>query len=147
MSKRVENYSQGTVKEVFRPLTLIELLRWRARCQPCQKAYAFLKDGDVEASSLTYEELDRQARAVAALLQDLGARGERALLLYPPGLEYIAAFIGRLYAGMIAVPAYPPDPSKFSRSLSRLQGIVADAQATIALTTEAILNPDNKDQC
>ena len=57
---------------------------------------------------LTWGELDRRARAIAAALTEAGAAGERALLLYPPGLDYLAAFFGCLYAGTVAVPVYPP---------------------------------------
>ncbi|HEY7493826.1 MAG TPA: fatty acyl-AMP ligase [Candidatus Tectomicrobia bacterium] len=112
--------------------TLTELLRWRALEQPERLAYTFLTDGETEEARLTYGELDRQARAIGAHLQHLGAAGERVLLLYPAGLEYIAAFFGCLYAGAVAVPAYPP---RFNHSMERLQAIVADAQATVALTT------------
>ncbi|MCC5622120.1 condensation domain-containing protein, partial [Nostoc sp. CHAB 5715] len=116
--------------------SLVELLHWRAVLKPEQKAYSFLLDGEVEASYFTYGELDRQARSIAALLQSCGVKsGERGLLLYPPGLEFIAAFFGCLYAGVIAVPAYPPRPNQ---SLSRLQTVVADAQAAIALTTTTV---------
>jgi acyl-CoA synthetase (AMP-forming)/AMP-acid ligase II len=100
--------------------TLVDLLRWRALHQPNQCAYTFLLDGETEKVSLTYEELDRQARAIGALLQSLGTVGERALLLYPPGLEYITGFFGCLYAGAVAVPAYPPDPARLNRTLPRL---------------------------
>ena len=61
---------------------------------------------------LTRGELDRRARALAARLQARGLAGRRALLLYPPGLEFIAAFFGCLYAGVVAVPAYPPRPNR-----------------------------------
>jgi len=119
--------------------TLVELLRWRAQHQPDRQAYTFLVDGEMEEVHLTYQELDWQARAIGARLQSPEAVGERALLLYPPGLEYIAGFFGCLYAGSVAVPAYPPDPTRLNRTLPRLQAIVADAQATVALTTAPIL--------
>src|SRR5688572_28844462 len=115
--------------------TLVELLRWRALHQPDHHAYTFLVDGEAEEVHLTYQELDRQARAIGAQLQHLAAAGERSLLLYPAGLEFIAAFFGCLYAGVIAVPAYPP---RRNRPMPRLQTIVADAQARVALTTAAI---------
>ena len=106
-----------------------------AFCQPTrQQAYTFLVDGDAEAVHLTYAELDCQARAIGAYLQCLGVPGGRALLLYPPGLEYIAAFFGCLYAGVVAVPVYPPR----QRTLPRLLAILADAQAQVILTTTAI---------
>jgi acyl-CoA synthetase (AMP-forming)/AMP-acid ligase II len=64
--------------------------------------------------------------------------GERALLLYPPGLEYIAAFFGCLYGGAVAVPAYPPDLVRPERTLPRFRAIAHDAQPAVALTTSAI---------
>src|SRR5262245_11178089 len=88
------------------PATLVGVLRgWSAR-QPGKRLYTYLAVGDGEAGErLSYAELDRRARAIAARLQELGLGGERAILLYPPGLEFIAAFLGCLYAGVVAVPA------------------------------------------
>ncbi|OKH26188.1 AMP-dependent synthetase [Hydrococcus rivularis NIES-593] len=122
------------------PSTLIELLRGRATQQPDGHAYTFLIDGKTESAPLTYGELDRQARAIAALLQQYRAKGERALLLYPQGLEVIAAFCGCLYAGVIAIPVPPPESGRLKRTLPRLRAIVKDAQATFALTTAGILS-------
>src|SRR2546423_12835263 len=96
--------------------SFVDLLSWRADRQPDQQGYTFLLDGETEAARLTYAELDRQARAIGALLQSAGAAGARALLLYPPGLDYVAAFFGCLYAGFVAVPAYPPDPAPLHRT-------------------------------
>jgi acyl-CoA synthetase (AMP-forming)/AMP-acid ligase II len=115
--------------------TLIELLRWRAIHQSERQAYTFLENGETEAAYLTYGELDRQARAIAAQLQSWAVTGERALLLYPPGLQFIAAFFGCLYAGVVAIPAPPPDPSRLQRILPRLRAIAKDARATLVLTT------------
>lgn len=117
--------------------TLVEVLRWRAIHQPSKRAYTFLVDGETEELHLTYDELDRQARAIAYCLQLYGSTGERALLLYPSGLEYIAAFVGCLYAEVVAVPAYPP---RLNRSLLRLQTIVTDSQATVGLSTTAVIS-------
>jgi acyl-CoA synthetase (AMP-forming)/AMP-acid ligase II len=116
--------------------TLVDLLGYRAQNQSDQTAYTFLEDGETEAGRLTYKELDRQARAIALRLQSLDATGSRALLLYPPGLEFIAAFFGCLYAGVVAVPAYPP---RRNQNMTRLQAILTDAQATVALTTTSLL--------
>src|SRR5262249_20772607 len=88
---------------------------------------------------LTYGELDEKARAIAASLAQSVGPGERVLLLYPPGLEYIAAFFGCLYANVIAVPAYPPDPARLERMLPRLLAILSDAQAAVVLTSDALL--------
>ena len=111
------------------------VLRARALETPRRVAYTFLRDGEEEEAPLTYAALDEQARAIAAWLQDQGMAGERALLLHPPGVEFVAAFFGCLYAGVVAVPAYPP---RLNRPDPRIQEIVADAQASLALTTEAV---------
>jgi acyl-CoA synthetase (AMP-forming)/AMP-acid ligase II len=116
--------------------TLVELLCQRAKDQPEQTAFTFLVDGKTESSKLTYFELDQQARAIAAKLQSLNLTGERALMLYPPGLEFIAAFFGCLYASVVAVPAYPP---RRNQSISRLWSIIASSQVTVALTTTSLL--------
>ncbi len=121
--------------------TLVELLRYRASLQPEEWAYTFLVDGEQEKIQWTYGDLDRRADAIATHLQTLTTPGERVLLLYPPGLDYIAAFFGCLYAGMIAVPAYPPRPN---RSLERLEAIVANSQAMVVLTIDSILETLNR---
>src|SRR5215217_9274352 len=122
----------------FEPATLIDLLSWRATHQPGREAYTFLGDGEAEERSVNYRDMDRRARSVASRLQNMGvATGERVLLLYPPGLEYVSAFLGCLYAGVIAVPAYPP---RLSRPISRLRAIAADSKAKVALTTTHILS-------
>jgi len=118
--------------------TLVELVRWRAQTEPDKRAYTYLKDGK-KPITMTYNELDARARALAASLQQKGLSGHRALLLYPPGLEYIVGFFGCLYANVIAVPAYPPDPNRLNRSLPRLQAIVNDSKSTISLTTDSIM--------
>jgi natural product biosynthesis luciferase-like monooxygenase protein/FkbM family methyltransferase len=119
------------------PRTLLELLRARAGSHPDKNAYTFLIDGETVETSLTYGELDQRARAIGAHLQSLGSKGQRVLLLYPPGLEYIAAFFGCVYAGAVAVPVYPPTSR---RSLPRLWSIIKDAHPRVALTTDQILS-------
>lgn len=118
-------------------MTLVDLLRRRAIEQPDRLAYTFLADGAGDEARLTYFELDRGARSIAALLQSLGGIGERVLLLYPPGLEYISALFGCLYAGAIAVPVYP---RRHNRTLGRILKIINDAQPAVALTTSRILS-------
>ncbi|MBV5260703.1 alpha/beta fold hydrolase [Synechococcus moorigangaii CMS01] len=110
----------------------VDLLQYRAELQARKTVFSFLADGETESAALTYAELDQKAKAIAAFLQHNQAQGERALLLYPPGLDFICAFLGCLYAGAIAVPAYPPRPNK---SFDRLHSIIQDAQAKFALTT------------
>ncbi|QXJ21820.1 AMP-binding protein [Actinomadura graeca] len=118
--------------------TLIDVLRWRACEQPDRRTYTFLTDGETDEACITNAELDAKARAIAAVLRERGLGGERALLLYPPGLDLIAAVFGCLYAGTVAVLAYPPDPGRLARTLPRLLSIVADARPAVLLTTSAV---------
>src|SRR6185369_9516487 len=116
--------------------SLARVLQWRAREHPERTASIFLQDGETEADRRTYAELDARARAIAGRLLESGAApGDRALLLYPPGLDFIDAFFGCLYAGVIAVPCYPPRPG---REQPRLKAILADAGARFALCTATI---------
>lgn len=124
-------------KNVNNITNLVDLLRYRNQNQGNNIAFTFLLKGEKEEFNLTYKELDKKARAIAAILQSMKARGERVLLLYQPGLEFIAAFFGCLYAGVIAVPVYPPRRNHHN---NRLQAIVSDAQATIALTTTSVFS-------
>ncbi len=116
---------------------LVQLLRWRALNQAEQTAYTFLLDGEAVGPSLTYAMLDRRVRALAAHLQHLEAAGKRVLLLYPPGLDYVIAYFGCLYAGAIAVPAYPP---RHNRQIARVQAITCDARAQLALTIKNLFS-------
>ncbi|GAB4108543.1 MAG: fatty acyl-AMP ligase [Roseiflexaceae bacterium] len=117
--------------------TLVDVLQNLARSRAQDLAYTFLNDGDGAETHLTYGALDCEARALAARLQQTFGPGERALLLFPPGLAYISAFFGCLYAGVIAVPLYPPHPSAQHRSHQRIRAVVADAQAALVLSPEA----------
>src|SRR5437867_4259773 len=93
--------------------TLADLLRARAEEAPDRTAFIHLRDGRNE-EPLTVGDLDRRARAVAAMLQRRVRYGDRVLICLQPGLDYLSAFFGCLYAGAIAVPAYPP---RFSEKL------------------------------
>jgi acyl-CoA synthetase (AMP-forming)/AMP-acid ligase II/acyl carrier protein len=120
---------------------MIELLTGQAADQPDATAYAFLDDRD-GITQISFGELDRRARVIAARLQLELSPGGRALLVYPAGLEFISAFFGCLYAGVIAVPATYPKPK---RPMPRLQRIALDCDAHIALSTAqtlTTLDPD-----
>ncbi len=120
--------------------TLCEVLGLRAALEPERLAFRFLPDGEGQGTPITYAELDRRARVIAQRLGSYGC-GARAMLLYPPGLDFIAAFFGCLYAGVIAVPAYPP---RRNRSADRLRRIALDCRPSVALTdrhTAAVAGP------
>lgn len=114
--------------------TLIEVLRHRASVTPQTVLYSFIEDGKDRKSEFTYSQLDERAKAIASYLQTKTNKNDRALLLYQPGLDYIEAFMGCLYAGVVPVPAYPPD----GRNLKRLLHVINNANAAIALSTESI---------
>ena len=119
--------------------TLSRILRERAQATPDQRVYTFIEDGDTRDVHCTHAQLDHRARVIGAHLQALRDGRQRALLLYPPGMDYIAGFFGCLYAGVVAVPAYPPNPAQLERTLPRLQAIIADAQTGMVLTTSGLL--------
>lgn len=117
--------------------TIVEVLRRRAQgIAAATPIYTYLADGEFEATTLTYGELDHSARSLAAWLTLCGASGERVLLAFPCGLEYLVAFFGCLYARAIAVPALPPVNNEH---LYRLQAIAKDAGAKLGLTTSKFL--------
>src|SRR5438309_1467966 len=98
------------VQESFYPdfPTLVDALRWWSEKAPDRPAIAFLSDGENETARLTYAELDREARKAAASLRRFMDPGSRALLCYPPGLDFVIAYLGCLYAQVIAVPLFAP---------------------------------------
>jgi acyl-CoA synthetase (AMP-forming)/AMP-acid ligase II/acyl carrier protein len=115
--------------------TLVHTIRAHAERRPDTVAVTFLKDGEQVGQRLTYRELDRQARGVAGRLQAVARAGERALLLFENNIDFVVAFLGCLYAQVIAIPAYPP---RSNHHLKRLQALVEDAQATIVLVAASI---------
>src|SRR6266446_7340197 len=110
--------------------SLVDLLRYRATRQPNDRAYIFLSDQGHEESVLTFAELDQRASDVAAQLAH-GQIGDRALLLFGPGLDFIIAYFGCLLAGVIAVPMMLP---RRNSSLDSSASILADCSPRFALT-------------
>ncbi|MDJ0836038.1 MAG: non-ribosomal peptide synthase/polyketide synthase [Acidobacteriota bacterium] len=120
--------------------TWVELLSARAADCPDKTAFTFSSTNRHDVT-VTHAQLDRRARAVAALITetlDGKPRGERVLLLFQPGLDYLAAFFGCLYAGVVAVPAYPPNPNRMHRSVPRLRSITNDAEIRMVLGNRAV---------
>ena len=115
--------------------TIVDVLLDKSTNIPHKTAYTFLADGENESGSCTYHELDLNARAIAVELLTKVKPGDRALLVYPytAGLEFIAGFLGCLYAGVVAVTDYPRQHIK---SLNQYQARIVDCQAAIALTTK-----------
>jgi acyl-CoA synthetase (AMP-forming)/AMP-acid ligase II/7-keto-8-aminopelargonate synthetase-like enzyme/acyl carrier protein len=116
------------------PGNLIRTLRSHAEESPDQPAFIHLLNGQSNQAVLTYDQLEQRARAIAAHLQNMGFAGQRVLLVYPPGLDFITAFFGCLYANCVAVPTYPPHRH---RMLNSFHAIAADAGVRIALSTSS----------
>ena len=117
--------------------TYVEVIQKRAQATPDHVVYRFLEDGINESDIMTYARLEKVAKSVAVALQRMGEKGDRVLMLYPPGLSYVASLFGCFYGGFIAVPAYPP---RRNRGIGRLLSIIADANAKIGLVTRQIYN-------
>ena len=120
--------------------TFTALLAARAQLTPDAIAYVFLRDGEQEGERLSYAALDRAARRVADVIRRQARFGDRALLLFPFGADYLAAFFGCLYAGVIAMPAYPPSPARPVRAFARLDALMRVAGAALVLGTADVVD-------
>lgn len=126
--------------------SLVDMCRGRAAREPGRKSFVFLGDGQEESDSLTLAELDRRARALAVRIGEAAAPGARAILNYGPGLDFITAFFGCLYAGVIAVPIATVDGSQKGNGQDRLRSIVDSARPELFLTSKDIgesVDPQN----
>lgn len=124
---------QALTPTEIQPASFVDLLV--SRRMENQPVYTYLHGDDKEPETLSPAQLDAKARAIAGRLQSMGLSGGQALLLYPSGLDFIIAFFGCLYAGVTAVPAYPPRRNK---SLERLQSIIHDCQPGVVLSTSTV---------
>ena len=134
----------------FQEENIIYTLLHHAKYFPTKYAYIFLKDGKEETDKITFDELNRKANIVAKLLKNKDLSGKRVLLLYPTGIDFIIAFIGCLYSGVIAVPASYPDKINWHRSLTYIQVICEDAAIDTVLTTDELITlssqPENNSE-
>ncbi|MFL6211449.1 MAG: fatty acyl-AMP ligase [Pyrinomonadaceae bacterium] len=138
----------------LRPATFIDLIRHRAETQGTRPVLTYLANGEEESATQTYADLDRQARAVAVVLGDNCRVGDRALLFYLPSeIEFVKAFMGCLYAGVVAIPVPPPLAARVikdegpdsdarrervQKMLAKVLAIIADARPTIIMTTRSL---------
>ncbi|MFJ7780806.1 fatty acyl-AMP ligase [Streptomyces yangpuensis] len=134
-----EQLSPPAAPDPFRHETVVDAVRAHAERIPDRPLFTFLPDGEEAEPPLTFAALDARARAVAANLHAAHVEpGARALLLFQPGQDFVVAFFGCLYAGVVAVPTYLPHPAQRARGLLRLAGIAEDAQPAAVLTTAGI---------
>ncbi len=111
----------------------------RTEQDPDHRAFVYLDNGESLGPELTNAAFHRRCCAIGAALSAQGKPGDRVLLLYPPGLDFITAFFGAMYAGMVPVPTTPPDPTRLARSIPRFMAIVRNADTRLALTSSALM--------
>lgn len=119
-------------EEEWRPLpTVVNGHAARHGERPALSFVSYSRDPDGMWQTLTYAEVDLRARGLAAALEARFPRGGRVAVLCPQGLDYGVAFLACLYAGMIAVPLFPPEDP---RRTSQLAAVLADADPVCLLT-------------
>ncbi len=114
--------------------SLVELLRRRVDADAAAPFLTFLGENSSQPAGLDVGQLDRRARAIAGRLHAHAPSGERAVLMFSDGLEFVAAFFGCLYAGVIPAPAFPP---RNRRTAPRVQAILNDSEARFCLADAA----------
>lgn len=114
--------------------TFGDVLAHRADLDDNRTAFTYLADGSTPAAALTYGDLDRRAQALAAHIQALAQPGDRALLVYEPGLEFVVALGACFYAGVAAVPTHPPR----AHAQLKLAKMLADSDPAVIMTTRSI---------
>lgn len=121
--------------------TFLDVLEYQARLHSSKRALVFVDDDCNETQVLTYTDVRRRSRHVAAqLLNKWKVKpGDRVLLVYEPGLDFIVAFLGTIMAGALPVPAYPPNPKELKKDLQRISSIVESCKARVALTSRSYL--------
>ncbi len=128
----VKHQEDAPCQKFTRCQNLVDLVQQRASALGDKPVFSFLRGNGENEVSLTYQSLHQRAMAIAADLQNLAPPGERAILLFPPGLDFIAAFFGCLYAGIIAVPAAIPNRH---RNSSPVEAIFSASKASLVLST------------
>ena len=120
--------------------TFVEVLRRQAAAHPNRVAYTFLSESEAEGKDITFAELEKTALMIAAFLSSSISPGERVLLLLPSGLDYVASFFGCLYAGVIAVPGFPPHAGRGRHGEPWFQTIVRDAKPRLVFSTPEMIH-------
>ena len=117
--------------------TLVDLLEKRGKELNDELLYIFLEDGENETNFITFGDMLNRVKAVSAYLQTIGKQGDRVLLLFPTGIEFITALFGCIFSGIIGVPSYSP---RKNRTNQRFKNILAGSEPSIIFTTRKIFN-------
>uniref|UniRef100_A0A3Q1AQD3 DMAP1-binding domain-containing protein n=1 Tax=Amphiprion ocellaris TaxID=80972 RepID=A0A3Q1AQD3_AMPOC len=120
---------------------LTEALQWRAQTDPDHVLYVLLNAKGVTVGTATCVQLHKRAEKIAAALTEKGSinTGENVVLLYPPGIDLIAAFYGCLYAGCVPVNVRPPHPQNLAATLPTVRMIIDVSKAACILTTQNLM--------
>ena len=138
----LDNFLNDLITEVdSNKYNILDVLRYRMEHTPDETAFIYLKDGEDDEERVTYRQLGNTASSLAVKMEDMNVTGKTALLLFPPGMEFVYSLFGCFFASVIAVPAYPP---RKNRSLDRIRKIVQDSSASIVLTTKEIYESFNR---
>ena len=121
---------------------LVQMFRHRAEAFADDEAFVFADETllktldqrlDQRHPGITYAALDRRVRAVAAHLQACTRPGDRVVILEMPGIDFVVAWLACTYAGVVAVPLYPPDPARFARLMTELLRQRIDDEAPVSV--------------
>ncbi|XP_073686686.1 disco-interacting protein 2 homolog C [Garra rufa] len=121
-------------------LFLSEVLQWRAQTTPDHVLFTLLSSRGTVLSSLTCLQLHKRAEKIAAMLMERGhlQDGDHVALVYPPGIDLIAAFYGCLYAGCVPITVRPPHPQNIATTLPTVKMIVEVSRSACVMTTQVI---------
>ena len=114
---------------------MVEVFEKNCSLHPDKVIYYYLEDGFNESARIVFSQMNRRVKSVAAALQSRFTKGDRALMLFPSGIEFIVSLFGCFYSGVIGVPAYPP---RKNRMFDRFESIVKDGSPSVILTTSKI---------
>ena len=121
------------------PANLVDLLRGRAQISPELPAYSYLHSGEELTHTASFAALDQASRAVAVRLNEVTGRGDRVMLLFAPGTDFLPAYFGALYGARVPVPLPPPRPSRLRLTLERALDIAQSAEPAAVLTSAQLV--------
>lgn len=134
----LKDYNDPVVQQCT---TYTDVVKNRTAEKPDHVVFRFLNDGVNENESFTYQQLETRSKALGAAMQKAGSKGDRVLLLFHPGLSYVASLYACFYSGNVAVPAYPP---RRNRGIERIHAIITDSEAKTCIVSQQVYDDIQK---